>query len=104
MGKHRKIRLKEWCGLHDGITNGVPPIWRELEEETTKEDRLDRLVRVFSPEETEDDTVGITIDDRLGTCIIKRRYGAGLGFNYKTCHHELTIFATAPKGAEESAD
>ena len=42
MGKHRKIRLKEWCGLHDGITNGVPPIWRELGEETTKEERRKR--------------------------------------------------------------
>ena len=75
-----------------------------MEEETTKEDRPDRLVRVFSPEETEDDTVDTTIDDRLGTCIIKGRYGAGLGFNYKTCHHGLTIFATAPKGSEESAN
>ena len=70
-----------------------------MEEETTKEDRLDRLVRAFSPEETEDDTVDITIDDRLGTCIVKGRYGAGLGFNYKTCYHGLTIFCHSTKGS-----
>ena len=54
--------------------------------------------------EIEDDTVDITIDDRLGTSIIKGRYGAGLEFNYKTCHHGLTIFDTARKGAEESVN
>ena len=104
MGKNRQIRLKGWCGIHDGIREPVPEIWKELEDEQTKEDRLDRLVRAFSPEETEDDTVDINIDDRLGTCIIKGRFGAGMGYSYRTCHHGLTIFATAPKGSEESAE
>ena len=63
-----------------------------------------RLIRAFSPEETMDDTVDINIDDRLGTCIVKGRFGAALGYNYSTCHHGLTIFATAPRGAEESAE
>ena len=65
---------------------------------------MNRLIRAFSPEETGDDTVDIHIDDRLGTCIVKGRFGAALGYNYTTCHHGLTIFATAPRGAEESAE
>ena len=104
MGRNRQIRLKGWYGIHDGIREPVPEIWKELEDEQTKEDKLDRLVRAFSPEETEDDTVDINIDDRLGTCIIKCRFGAGMGYNYRTCHHGLIIFATAPKGSKESAE
>ena len=104
MGIQRKIRLKGWCDLHDGTMADVQPIRKELEKETRKEDILDMLVRSFSLEEIEDDTVDITIDDRLGTSIIKGRYGAGLEFNYKTCHHGLTIFDTTRKGAEESVN
>ena len=40
----------------------------------------------------------------MGTCIIKGRFGVGMGYNYRTCHHGLTIFATAPKGSEELAE
>ena len=51
-----------------------------------------------------DDIVDIHIDDMLGTCIVKGRFGAALGYNYTTCHHGLTIFATAPRGVEESTE
>ena len=69
--------------------------------ENNKHDRIDRLIRAFSPEETGDDSVGIPVSDRLGNCIITGKYGAGLGFSYKNCHHGLTIFATAPQAADE---
>ena len=70
--------------------------------EENKGNGLDMLIRYFSPEETEDDTVDIHIDDRLGICIMKEKFGAALGYNYITCHHGLTIFVTAPRGAEGS--
>ena len=79
MGRNRQIRLKGWCGIHDEIREPVSKIWKELEDEQTKEDKLDRLVCAFSPEEIEDDTVDININDRLGTCIIKGRFVAGMG-------------------------
>ena len=61
------------------------------------------MIRAFSPDETGDDSVDITVSDRLGTCIVTGRYGAGLGFSYKNCHHGLTIFATALQAADEVA-
>ena len=70
MGKTRRIRTKGWCGLHDGIPGRIPSIWKELELETTRNDRIDRLIRVFPPDETGDDSVDITVSDRLGTCIV----------------------------------
>ena len=70
MGKTRRIRTKGWCGLHDGIPGRIPSIWKELELETTRNDRIDRLIRAFSPDETGDDSVDITVSDRLGTCIV----------------------------------
>ena len=90
--------------MYTGLIGSIPEIWNELDKEQNKEDILDRLIRAFSPEETGVDTVDIHIDDRLGTCIVKGRFGASLGYNYTTCHHGLTIFATAPRGAEESTE
>ena len=49
--------------------------------ENNKHDRIDRLIRAFSLEETEDDSVDIPVSDRLGNCIITGKYGAGLGFS-----------------------
>ena len=103
MGKTRRVRTKGWCGLHDGIPGRIPSIWKELKLKTTRNDRIDRLIRVFSPDETGDDSVDITVSDRLGTCIVTGKYGAGLGFSYKNCHHGLTIFATASQAADEVA-
>ena len=51
MGKTRRIRTKGWCGLHDGIPGRIPSIWKELDLETTRNDRIDRLIRAFSPDE-----------------------------------------------------
>ena len=87
-----------WTSQWD--TGGIPSIWKELELETTRNDRIDRLIRVFPPDETGDDSVDITVSDRLGTCIVTGKYGAGLGFSYKNCHHALTIFATASQAAD----
>ena len=83
MGKTRRIRTKGWCGLHDGIPGRIPSIWKQLELETTRNDRIDRLIRAFSPDETGDDSVDVTVSDRLGTCTVTGKYGAGLGFSYK---------------------
>ena len=33
----------------------------------------------------------------LGTCIVKGRFDAALGYNYTTYHHELIVIATAPR-------
>ena len=66
MGSQRVIRLKGWCGLYTDLIGSIPEIWNELDKNQNKEDRLDRLMRAFSPEETGDDTVDIHIDDRLG--------------------------------------
>ena len=35
--------------------------------------------------------------------IIAGRYGTGLGFSYKNCHHGLTIFTTVLQAANEVA-
>ena len=43
----------------------MPKFGRELDDEETKEDKLDRLIHSFSSKNTEDDTVDINIDDRL---------------------------------------
>ena len=103
IGKTRLIRMKGWCGLYNGIHERIPSIWKELEMENNKHDRIDRLIRAFSPEETGDDSVDISVSDRLGNCIITGKYGAGLGFSYKNCHHGFTIFATTPQAADEIA-
>ena len=65
MGRNRKIRLKDWCGMHDELWEPVPKFGRELDDEETKEDKLGRLIHSFSSKKTEDDTVDINIDDRL---------------------------------------
>ena len=44
------------------------------------------LIRDFSPGETGDNTINIHINDRLGTCIVKGRFSAALGYNYNICH------------------
>ena len=48
--------------------------------------------------------MGINNNDRLGTCIVKSWCGTEMGYNYCTCHHGLTIFATVPRGFEESTE
>ena len=93
MEPQRLIRLKGRCGLYTGVIGIVPEIWNNLEARKIK-----------GMEETEGDTVDIHIDDRLGICIVKGRFGAALGYNYITCHHGLTIFVTAPRGAEGSTE
>ena len=82
-----------------GYTNGFLVYGKKLELENNKHDRIDRFIRAFSPEETGDDSVDIPISDRLGNCIITGKYGAGLGFSYKHCHHGLTIFCNSITGS-----
>ena len=74
MGPQRLIRLKGQCEFYTGLIGQVPAIWNDLEVEQNKGDKLDRLIRAFSPDETMDDTAYINIDDRLGTCIVKGRF------------------------------
>ena len=45
--------------------------------------------------------MNITVSDRLGNCIISGRYGAGLNFISKTCHHDSTSIAAAPQRVDE---
>ena len=71
MEPHRLIRLKGWCGFYTGLVVQVPAIRNDLEVKHNKDNKLDRLVRVFSSEETMDNAVDININDRLGTCIVK---------------------------------
>ena len=96
-------KLMGKTGLYDGIPGRIPSIWKELKLETTRNDRIDRLIREFPPEETGNDSVDITVSDRLGTCIVTEKYGIGLGFRYKNCNHGLTICATSPQTADEVA-
>ena len=63
--------------------------------------RIDRLIRTFSYDETGDDSVDITISDRLDNYIIAGRYGTGLDFSYKNCRHGFTIFTTVLQAANE---
>lgn len=104
MGQQRLIRLTGWCGLYTGLIGKVPEIWNDLELELNKEDKLDIFIRDFLSEEMEDDTVDINIDDRLGACMVKGRFGTALGCNYTICHYGITIFAMVSKGAEKSTE
>ena len=104
VGPQQIIRLKGWCELYTRLIETIPEIWNELDKKQNKEDRLDRLIRDFSQEEREDDTVDIHIDDRMGTCIVKGRFVATLEYNYSTYHHGLTTFATSLRGVEESTE
>ena len=102
-GKTRLIHTKVWYGLHNGIHKRIPSIWKELEMENTRHDRIDQLIRSFSPDGLGDDSVDIPVSDKLGNYIIAGKYGAGHGFSYNNCHHVLTIFATTPQVADEVA-
>ena len=77
------ICMKEWCRIKRGVVRAIPKIWKELELETTKEDKMERLARAFSPEEIDNDTVDIHIDNRLAQTIAKGRFGAGLNYSYE---------------------
>lgn len=50
MGPQRLIQLKGWCRLYTGLLDMVSKIWKNLEAEQNKEDRLDRMIRTFSLE------------------------------------------------------
>ena len=75
-----------------------------MEANQNKLDKSNRLIIAFSSEETEDDTVDINIDDRLGTCIVKEIFETLLGYNYTTNYYGLTIFTMALRRAEELAE
>ena len=63
-----------------------------LEAEQNKANKLNRLMRRFSPEVIENDTVVTNIDDRLGTCIIKGKFGGVVRYDCTICYHGFTFF------------
>ena len=61
-----------------------------------------KLTRVFSPDETNDDTMDININKQMATSIIKGHFGGGVNYSYKTYRNGMTIFATASRSTAEA--
>ena len=92
--------MKGWCGINEDSTLPIPTVWKKLDNVDNKSNKLSLLNQLFSTCETGHDQLDLVITERLGQSIINCNLGAGLRYSYANCHHDLTIFSTAPQSTE----